>query len=102
MYSPQALWTAAHYELPVLFAVFDNGGYAILRQTLDAWDGRSARTGRYVALELADPPLDFVALAASMGVPATSVGTLDELRDVAEQAAASAGPRLVHVPITRA
>jgi benzoylformate decarboxylase len=99
MYSPQALWTAAHHRLPVLFAVMDNRGYAILRDTLEGWQGPSARTGTFVATELDDPPLDFLALAASMGVAATSLGSTAELTEVAATAAASGLPHLLHIPI---
>jgi benzoylformate decarboxylase len=99
MYSPQALWTAARHRLPVLFAVFDNQGYAILRDTLDAWEGRSRETGRYVALELDDPRVDFVALAGSMGVVATTVHSTGELADAAAEAVASGAPRVIHIPI---
>ncbi len=97
MYSPQALWTAASRRLPILFVVMDNRGYAILRATLDQWDGNSARSGEYVALELEQPRLDFSALAASMGVPATVARTAAEAR--AAVAGTQAGPHLLHLPI---
>ena len=34
MYSIQALWTAAHHKLPMIFVVFNNGGYRIIKQRL--------------------------------------------------------------------
>lgn len=99
MYSPQALWTAARYRLPVLFAVMDNRGYAILRDTLEAWQGRSAQTGDYVALQLEDPVIDFLALAASMGVPARTVASAEALGEAAAAAVAGGGPQLLHIPL---
>ena len=75
MYSPQALWTAARRGLPIVFAVVDNGEYAILRRSL-----RAAGSSSSVGLDLGAPDLDFVALGASMGVPGTRVGSEDELR----------------------
>jgi benzoylformate decarboxylase len=99
MYSPQALYTAAREQLPVLFVVVDNGGYAILRETLDDWGGPSARSGRYVALGLEQPRLDFTALAASMGVPALAAGTVADVREAVATALAAGGPHLLHVPI---
>lgn len=99
MYSPQALWTAASQRLPILFVVLDNRGYEILRDTLDSWQGRSAQTGRYIATELDSPRLDFGALAASMGVPATTAGTLAEIRAAVAGALAADGPHLLHLPI---
>src|SRR5215472_11880896 len=38
MYSPQALWTAAHERLPVVFAVIDNREYGILKRSEQALD----------------------------------------------------------------
>lgn len=97
MYSPQALWTAASRRLPILFVVMDNRGYAILRATLDELRARSSQTGDYAAFELERPRLDFTALAASMGVPATVAGTVADIR--AAIRGAPAGPYLLHVPI---
>jgi benzoylformate decarboxylase len=69
MYSAQALWTAAHEQLPVLFAVVNNRQYLILKGYLRGMEGESARSGRFVGMDLVDPPVDFVALATSMGGP---------------------------------
>ena len=93
MYSPQALWTAAREELPVLFAVVDNGEYAILKQHL-----RRRGSTSEVGMNLGGPAMDFVDLARSMGVSSSRAETPDE---VSEQVAANwgRGPHLVHVPI---
>ena len=37
MYSPQALWTAAHERLPVVFAVVNNANTASSRTTCEGW-----------------------------------------------------------------
>src|SRR5204862_6917662 len=34
MYTVQALWTAAHYKLPVIWVIFNNTSYRILKQRL--------------------------------------------------------------------
>src|SRR6201999_1742904 len=34
MYTIQALWTAAHYKLPVIWVIFNNTSYRILKQRL--------------------------------------------------------------------
>jgi benzoylformate decarboxylase len=99
MYSPQALWTAAAERLPVVFAVVDNRQYRILKGYLQGRGGASARTGRYVAMDLVDPPLDFGALATSMGVPATAVEHAGDVDDAVGAALAAGGPHLLHLPI---
>lgn len=100
MYSPQALWTAARHGLSVLTVVLDNREYRILKRALGLMDGISVRSGRYVGLDLADPELDFVALAGSMGVTAHSVEDAEELEQAVDEALASGEPRLLHVPVS--
>ena len=95
MYAPQALWTAARERLPIIFAVVDNGEYAILKRGLEA-----AGVRQHVGLDLGDPPLDFVALAASMGVPASRPESVEEIRSTIASRWGSSGPYLLHVPLS--
>lgn len=100
MYSPQALWTAAAQDLPVVFAVVNNRQYKILKGNLTAMGGSAARTGRLVGMDLDAPPVDFVALASSMGVEAALVDHSDDVSDAVYEALASGRPRLLELPIT--
>jgi benzoylformate decarboxylase len=99
MYSPQALWTAAHDQVPVVFAVVNNRQYLILKARLKAMKQESARLDRYIAMDLDDPPVDFVALATSMGVEATLVEKAPEVGDAVEAALATGRPHLLELPI---
>jgi benzoylformate decarboxylase len=99
MYSPQALWTAAREQLPVVFAVVDNGQYRILKDYLRGMGGVSATTGRFVGMDL-EPPVDYLALAQSMSVPATALDHTDDVAGAVRAAFASDGPHLLHIPIT--
>ena len=99
MYSPQALWTAAHEELPVVFAVVNNRQYLILKNNLRGMGGVSATTGRYVAMDIDEPPVDFVALARSMGVEATLVEKAGEVGDAVRAAWDTGRPQLLELPI---
>jgi benzoylformate decarboxylase len=100
MYSPQALWTAAAEDLPVLFAVVDNRQYRILKGYLARRDGPAVRTGRWLGMELDDPAVDFLALAASMGVPATRVERAGDVGDGVRNALGAGGPHLLELPIS--
>ncbi len=51
-------------------------------------------------MELDQPPVDFVALATSMAVPATRVDHADDVGDVVRAALASGRPHLVELPIS--
>lgn len=101
MYSPQALWTAAARRLQVIFAVVNNRQYRILKNNLVGMDGASVRTGTYVGMDLVDPTVDYPALAASMGVPASTVDHADDVADVVRAAVDEGGPHLIELPITR-
>ncbi len=99
LYSPQALWTAAHEALPVVFAVLNNRCYRILRDNLRASRGDSAASGRFVAMDLDQPPVDFVSLATSMGVTATRVESAGDVGDCVRAALAAGRPHLLELPI---
>jgi benzoylformate decarboxylase len=78
MYSIQALWTAAHEKVPVIFVIINNRSYRILKQRLSATQGAAAQRGRYVGMELSEPAISFTGLAASMGVPAVAVSAIPD------------------------
>ncbi|MFF3573977.1 benzoylformate decarboxylase [Nocardia jiangxiensis] len=87
-YGITALWTAAHYRIPVTFVILRNGVYGALR-----WFTELLGTTDVPGTEIAG--LDFAALAAGYGVPATAVTGLEELR--AQLKSTAGGPRLIQV-----
>ncbi len=99
MYSPQALWTAAHERLPVVFAVVNNRQYLILKTNLRNMKGDTVSAGRFVAMDIVDPPVDFVGLATSLGVPASRVDHAGDIGDAIRIARDSGGPYLLELPI---
>ena len=100
MYSPQALWTAVNEKLPVTFVVVNNREYNILKNFMRSQSHyTSARTGRFIAMDLADPPVDFQALATAMGMPAQRIAAANEIRPTVSAAIASAGPNLVEIVV---
>lgn len=101
MYSPQALWTAAKYRLGVVFVVFNNTSYMILKGGLMAMKGESARKQVFTGMDMTDPEIDFVNLSQSMGVPAQKVIRPRELRPALEWALEAGGPALLDVRIGR-
>ena len=99
MYTAQALWTAAHERLGVVFVIFNNTSYKILKQRVRAMEGDTAETNTYVGMDLHEPAIDFVSLARSMGVAAERVTTLDTVRAKLEDALALRQPALLDVAI---
>ena len=70
MYSIQALWTAAHHDLEILFVIISNREYRVLKHNLDVYRQRfDAQSDRpYPHMDLTDPVLGFVEMARGMGV----------------------------------
>ena len=91
MYSIQALWTAANAGLPVTWAVVNNSSYRILKERMVAFRGARAFGG----MDMRDPPIDFVALAQSLGVRAVRVTDPRDIDSVMREATASGKPRLI-------
>jgi len=101
MCSPQALWTAAHESLPVTFVAMNNRKHNVLKNFMRAQPHYlSAQANRFIAMDLADPPVDFLALAASMGVPARRVGAAAEIAGAGAAGIASGVPNLIEIPIS--
>jgi len=100
LYSPQALWTAAAEDLPVVFAVVNNLQYKILKGYLVGRGGPAAATGNLVGMDLAEPPVDHVGLARSLGVDATRIDHTGDVADAVQAALAGGRPHLLELPIT--
>ncbi|GGD98673.1 benzoylformate decarboxylase [Polymorphobacter glacialis] len=101
MYSAAALWTLAHYQLPVITVIFNNRGYRILKQRTRAIGGHSAETDTYVAMDIEEPAIDFMALAKAHGVLGVKADTLDAVRAAFLAALASKAPTLIEIAVER-
>ncbi len=101
MYSIQALWTAAHHDLAVVFVILNNREYRILKHNMDTYRQRfGAKPDRgYPNMDLLAPDLGFVDLARGMGVEAARVATPGELRPALDKALGAGRPFLLDVAI---
>jgi benzoylformate decarboxylase len=100
LYSPQALWTAAHEQLPVTFVVMNNREYNILKNFMRSRAGYvAARANRFIAMDIADPVIDFQSLARSMGVPAQRIDKAGDIAGAIEAGIASGKPGLIEIII---
>jgi len=97
MYSIQALWTAAHLRLPITYIICNNRSYRILKERLLAFKGMAATNQQFTGMDFHEPPIDFVALAQSMGVRARRVSELDAFGPALEEALGHDGPNLLDV-----
>jgi benzoylformate decarboxylase len=86
MFAIQVIWTAARYEVPVVFAVIDNGQYGILKAF-----AAFQRTPGVPGLDL--PGLDIAAIARGMGAEALRITVAADLPDACGEAFTSAWKR---------
>ena len=98
MYTISALWTHAREGLNITTVIFSNRRYAILAMELDRVGAAAGEAARSL-LDLSHPPLDFTALAAGMGVPASRAATAEEFAAQLGKALAEPGPHLIEALI---
>jgi len=95
MYTNQALWTQARESLNVITVIFNNQIYGIL-ETEYLRLGVNA-VGEHAAqlFNLAEPAIDFVKLAESMGVPGRRAESVAEFEVALLEALERNGPTLI-------
>jgi benzoylformate decarboxylase len=101
MYNIQALWTAAHHKLAIVFVILSNREYRILKHNVDVWrQNFGAGTQHpYQQMDLTGPELDFVHLAAGMGVEGIRVEKADDIAPAVARAVAANRPYLVEIAV---
>jgi benzoylformate decarboxylase len=101
MYAIQALWSAAHVDLPIVFVILANREYRILKHNIDVYRQKFeiASQEPYAHMDLIGPALGFIEMAAGMGVAGTRVTKADDVADAIKAAFASRKPHLVEIAI---
>lgn len=95
MYGIQALWTAAHMNLPITYVIPNNQGYRILKDRLVSF----RKTDQFVGMDIRNPAIDYVGLAKSLGVPALRVSDPRDVRPALLSGIRSGGPNLIEIPV---
>jgi benzoylformate decarboxylase len=95
MYGIQGLWTAAHHRLPITYIIANNRGYRIIKERLVSF----RKTDRFTGMDLRDPDIDFVSLAASFGLAARRVTDPQDIAPALREGFASGKPNLVEIRV---
>jgi acetolactate synthase-1/2/3 large subunit len=105
LYTPQALWTAAHHHIPLLVIVEANGSYY---RDVEHQRSIAVRRGRPRAdvgpgLVFDEPAIDFAQMSRSMGIESVSVdgdeASLVEALRAAITTVDAGEPAVVVVPV---
>jgi len=99
MYTIQSLWTIAREQLDVTVVIFNNRSYGILNVELARVGARGDGPKANAQLDLSEPNLDFVRIAAGMGVPAVRVDAAETLMDALGRAVGGPGPHVIEVVV---
>jgi acetolactate synthase-1/2/3 large subunit len=99
MYTLQGLWTQARERLDVVTIILNNRGYAILQHEMKnvgvpVHGGNAERMMR-----IDDPGVNWVSLAAGMGVEGARAETCAQFSDLLARAFRRAGPFLIEAMI---
>ena len=105
LYTIQALWTAARYNIPVTYVICNNRTYRILKQNMDIYlrdmlDDKE-RVSEYVGMDF-PLPLDVAGIARGFGVNGVQVTKPEDVAPAMEKALASGAPQVVDVVIDSA
>ena len=76
--------------------IVNNRSYRIIKERLQSF----RKTNQFVAMDMSDPPIDFVNLASSMGMASRRVEHPAEIAGVLREAIASGKPNLVEVVVS--
>ncbi len=102
MYSIQALWTAAHHQLNVLFVILANAEYRVLKHNIDIHRARfdAPSDQAYPHMDLTDPGLNFTEMASGMGVRATRAGSSEDIATAVSEYMVQDGPYLLEITVS--
>jgi benzoylformate decarboxylase len=97
MYTIQALWTAARYDIAAKFVICNNHRYELLDLNIEQyWAERGIEPHRHPeGFDLSRPDIDFAGLARSLGVQAVRVSRPEQIEPAVRRMLAHPGPFLV-------
>jgi len=102
MYTVQALWTAATFNIPVVYAICNNRAYRILKVNMDIYLKRmlndDARISEYTGMEFANP-LDLAAMAQALGVASEKITDPAQIAPAARRMFDRGQPGLLDISI---
>lgn len=99
LYTAQALWSMSRERADVTVLIAANHTYNVLRTELSRHDNTDFGPQAAALTSLAEPRIDWVALATGFGVPAERASTAARLRTALTEAVATGGPHLIEMAL---
>lgn len=104
MYTIQALWTAAKYDVGAKFVICNNASYKLLKLNVrQYWRERGIAEHEFPSMfDLGQPPIRFDELSRSLGVPAETVARPEDIEPALDRAFETEGPYLIDLVLESA
>jgi len=93
LFYPQAYWTAAKFNLPILFIVLNNREYKTLKQGLEAMHAFWHEVTEPPGLNIRNPNLDFPAIASAFGIEGERITNPKDVRAALDRGLSYAATR---------
>jgi thiamine pyrophosphate-dependent acetolactate synthase large subunit-like protein len=102
MYTIQALWTAAHYNIGAKFVICNNQSYMLLKLNLmQYWREMGIAPRDFPdSFDLGGPVVNFAQIAESMGVPGVCVDKPEQVEGAIKQMLETDGPFLIDMVVS--
>ena len=102
MMTVQALWTAATYNIPVVYVICNNRAYRVLKLNMNVYQtevlGQANPESQYLAMDF-PIPMNIAGMAEAMGVAGHSITDPDEIAPALTDALESGRPTVLDVSI---
>jgi benzoylformate decarboxylase len=101
LYTIQALWSAAHHQVPVVFIILNNRAYRILKINMNIYRRNFGQSGErpHPHMDLTDPTVGYVDIAKGFGVEARRISEPAEVGPAVKAAFASGKPTLLDIQV---
>jgi benzoylformate decarboxylase len=103
LYTIQSLWTAAHHGIGAKFVICNNRSYRLLKWNLDEYrkERNDPRRGYPESFDIANPDIEFTAVAKGFGVAAERVETFAQIPAAIARALADNLPYLIDLVVAQ-
>ena len=102
MMTVQGLWTAAVYNIPVVYVICNNGAYRVLKINMNAYktliEGQENPVSKYIGMDF-PIPFDIAGIAEAMGVQGRKIEDPADIAPEIDRALASGKPAVLDVVI---
>ena len=102
MMTVQALWTAAAYNIPVVYVICNNRAYRVLKLNMNVYKrdilGESDPESKYLAMDF-PVPFNIAGIAESMGIHGRNITDPAEIGPALKEALDSGRPAVLDISI---